>query len=294
MKNIKTIVVLAGFFILVFEGCRPKPIDIDIKPHKPKLVVASQILPGNFMVVGLSMSFSSLANSTQNDSVTPNFLNNLLVKDAFVTVSYSNKMDTLFMLTPGIYLSRSTLQQDYGFYTLLARDPATNEEIKASSILLPQVKFDTIYPVVNKSVQDTSVSVQYQFTDIPNQDNWYVVNYYLKQSGGGGGFSISNYFNPGSSKLLAEFELLSDKTFNDGKYSTKTVLKEATYKDSIAVSISNISEGYYKFLTAFKRSGSVFNQLSGEPINYPTNVTNGYGYFNTHYPTVKLFDLNKY
>jgi hypothetical protein len=293
MKNSKIIIFMVGSFVFAFVGCRTKPIDIDVKPGKPKLVVASQILPGNIMVVGLSTSFSALANSTQNDTVSSNFLDNILVKDAFVTVSYSNKIDTLFMVTPGIYSSVSTLQQDYGFYTLFAREPSTNEEIKASSVLLPKVKFDTIFPIINKSVQDTSVSIKYEFTDIPGQDNWYVVNYYLKQSAATG-FNISNYFNKGSSKLLADFDLLSDKTFSQGKYSAETILYSVGHTDTIAVSISNISEGYYQFLTAYKRSGSFFNQLSGEPINYPTNVNNGYGYFNTHYPDIKIFDLNKY
>jgi hypothetical protein len=243
--------------------------------------------------VGLSTSFSALSNSTQNDTVSPEFLSNLLVKDALVTVSYSNKIDTLFMVTPGIYSSVSTLQQDYGFYTLFARDPSTNEEIKASSVLLPKVKFDTIFPIINKSFLDSIVSIKYEFTDIPSQDNWYVVNYYLKQSVGGG-FNISNYFNKGASKILSEFDLLSDKTFSQGKYSAETFLYKVRRTDTIAASISNISEGYYQFLTAYKRSGSIFNMISGEPINYPTNVNNGYGYFNTHYPDVKIFDLNKY
>ena len=293
MKNIKTKLLFTLTIGSMLFGCRPKPIDINIDPHKPKLVVAAQIFPGNIMLVGLTMSFSALSNSTHTDTVSGNFLSNILVKDAFVTVSYSNKTDTLFMLVPGIYASTSILQQDYGFYTLYARDPATGEEVTASSTLLPKVSFDTIYPVVIKTASDTSVSIKYGFTDRPNEDNWFVVNYYLKTNNEST-FNLSNYFNQGSSKLLKDFDLLSDKTFEAGKYSAETLLYGIKATDTIAVSISNVSETYFQFLTARKRSGGFVNTLAGEPINYPTNVKNGYGYFNTHYPDYRIFDLNNY
>jgi hypothetical protein len=64
--------------------------------------------------------------------------------------------------------------------------------------------------------------------------------------------------------------------------------------DTIGVSVSNISQGYYEFLDLYGRAGSPLTQITGEPIDYPTNVTNGYGYFTTHVPDLHVFDLNEY
>jgi hypothetical protein len=41
-------------------GCVPKPIDIDVKAADPKLVLASQVIPNQIMIVSLTRSFSAL------------------------------------------------------------------------------------------------------------------------------------------------------------------------------------------------------------------------------------------
>ena len=280
---------------ICFVACTPKPIDIDVAPAKPKLVVASQIIPNKIIIVALSKSFSALSNPTNNgnDSVSQNFLDSILVEHAFVTVSYMNTTDTLFKIASGIYASVNTLQYDHGTYTLYAKDSVTGEEIHASSVLLPLVPFDTVYPVIDKTTIDSLVSVKFEFTDNPNEKNWYVINYILKKQSGTN-FDINSYFSVGSNKILTEFRLLSDQTFENSKYSGQNKLQGVNPTDTLAVTISNISEGYYQFLTAYKRTGNIFNQITGEPINYPSNVINGYGYFNTHYPSVHIFDLKNY
>lgn len=291
MKKIKNILPGILISILLLSACLPKPIDIDIKPYSPKLVVASQIIPGKTMIVSLTRSFSALSNSTEEDTVAQNFLDSVLVPDAFVTVSYSGNTDTLFMVTPGIYASLNTLQQNYGIYTLYAKDPATGLEISATSTLLPQVLFDTVYPVVTKNPGDTTIKIKFEFNDLPEK-NWYVVNYYVKRNGTG--FDINSIFSAGSNKVLTQLNLLSDLTFDSAHYIGETQLTQVKPTDTIAVGIANISEGYFQFLTAYKRAGGLINQITGEPVNYPTNVINGHGYFNTHYPDVRIFDLNDF
>ena len=62
--------------------------------------------------------------------------------------------------------------------------------------------------------------------------------------------------------------------------------------DTIAVALSHISKGYYEYLTTRQRSAtSLFANLLAEPVNYPTNVDRGYGFFNLHLPSVQLFIL---
>jgi hypothetical protein len=275
-------------------SCEPKPIDIDVKPAEARLVVSSQIVPQKNMIIALTKSFSPLDPISNTEALTQNQFNRFLVYNAFVTISYANIIDTLRMLTPGIYESSNVLLMNNGTYTLYARDPASGQKIMAVANLLPKVKFDTVYPIVSKLPTDSSVSVQYKLSDNMNEENYYVVNYILKQASTGANLDISSYFNSGSNKILSEFDLLSDVSFTNGSFSKETKLKKVKTTDTIAVEVANISKGYYEFLTAYKRSGDLINQLSGEPINYPSNVINGYGFFNAHYPDSRIFFLKEY
>jgi hypothetical protein len=287
--------LIAGILLFtLMYGCTPKPIDLELEAHVSRLVISSQIIPKTRMFVSLTKSFSALSNSTVNDTVSSDFLNSILVSNAFVTVSYLNKIDTLSMVAPGIYASDSVLQFDYGRYMLYAMDPSSGLVVTSSSTLLPIVKFDSIVPRVDKTMKDTAISVNYSFTDIPGIDNWYVIYYYSKRNtASSNSLDISSFFNRGSNKL-EEIELLSDKTFDNGKYHYKKTLNNIHPNDTIAVALSNISKGYFEFLHTYKKAGNIVNQLTGEPINYPTNINGGYGYFNTHYPDAHIFSLEKY
>lgn len=291
----KTSFLIPSAFILLtsyFISCMPKPIDIKIDTPKPKLVVASQIVPGSIMVVALTRSFSALSQTAHADSGN-NYMDSIVTKNAFVTVTHNGKTDTLLMVVPGIYASLNTLQENYGTYTLYAKDTEQNLEAKATTTLLPAVKFDTIIPKVDKTAKDTVVSVEYTFTDLPGVDNYYVVSYFLKRSGGSSSIDINNYFNRGSNQLNA-MDIFSDKTFDKPKFTFNRKFEGIKATDTVALVLANISKGYYEFLTAYQRAGGWFNQLSGEPINYPTNVEGGFGYFNTYYPDYRIYYLKDY
>ena len=101
-----------------------------------------------------------------------------------------------------------------------------------------------------------------------------------------------NYFLNGSN-VLARSILVSDKEF-DGTYHNNLLMNELHHKDSIVVTLSNINESYYKYLSFKVGGGSVLNQLNIEPVNYPTNIINGYGFFNTHFPDIRFFDLGQF
>ncbi|MGQ0829511.1 MAG: DUF4249 family protein, partial [Bacteroidota bacterium] len=147
------------FVILLINGCIPAPIDIDVTPSEPRLVVSSYIIPQKIMTVLLTKSFSPLESLSNQDSISQDEINKVLVSNAFVTVSYSKGVDTLKMLTAGVYVSTNTLLLDNGTYTLYAYDPSTGFSITAVTNLLPQVKFDTVYPTVVKNPGDTVVSI---------------------------------------------------------------------------------------------------------------------------------------
>ncbi len=286
--------VLYLVICVLISSCAPKSIDIDVAPGESKIVVSSHIIPYQYMFIALTKSYSALTPLTTNDTVSSSVLNQFLVTNALVTVAYSNQIDTLQMLTPGIYYSTNILLTNYNTYTLHVKEPSTGQEVTAVTTMLPQVMFDTIYPVVAKNPGDTLVTMKYVLQDNPNEENFYVINYILKQSAGGANLDINPYFGKGSNKLLSNYELLNDASFTNNTLYGETALAGVKATDSIAVEMANISKGYYDFLTAAKRRGEIVTQLTSEPIHFPTNVQNGYGYFNAFFPEGKVFYLGEY
>ena len=77
-------------------------------------------------------------------------------------------------------------------------------------------------------------------------------------------------------------------------YQDTVSLESVLPTDSLVMTLSNINEDYFNFLSLRKRSQNLFTEIVNEPINYPTNVENGLGFFNTHFPDIYFFDLNEY
>ncbi len=292
----RQLIHILSLLIIILSGCTPDPINIKVDPAPKKLVIASQIIPSKTMLVAVTRNFSALKNFNDGDTINNNttFLDSVFVKNAFVTVQYFGKTDTLKMIAPGLYGSSDVLQYNYGSYYLEVYDGEAGLSANALTTLLPEVRFDTVYPVLIKNPGDTIVKVQMELRDNVQEENYYVINYIKKVNKVNGGIDLNQIFSLGSNAVQSYFDLLDDNAFTNGKLSLTKELLRVTAHDSIAISLSNISKGYYEFLSTYKRSGNLINQLTGEPINYPSNVYNGYGYFNAHYPDNRLFDLNKY
>ncbi|MFM7023980.1 MAG: DUF4249 domain-containing protein [Flavobacteriales bacterium] len=284
------------FCSLAIVACRPTPLGIDVNPQPPKLVVASQIIPSNVMAVLVTRSFSALEAGTFVDGsgqVSPGFVDKIIVKDAFVTVSYGGIIDTLFGVDtiPGVYVSAKTLQIPYQHYTLRVYDPKLNESISAETEMLPAVQIDTIY-AVGKS--DSTVSLKFRFTDLPGQ-NWYLFNVYkASQQSGLANLDVNTVpFDVGENQLL-QSQLITDLVYNNNHIEITTTVPGVSPTDTIGVTFANITEGHFEFLSAQSGTGDLFGQFFHEPVNIPTNVMNGFGYFSAYDPDVKIIDLNKY
>lgn len=295
VKNFSIYIGLAGIAVMsCFSSCQPDPIDIGVAPAPVKLVVTSQIIPGQIMIVGLTRSFSALSEGGNADTISTNFLDSVLVSGAVVTVDHPGGTDTLFEILPGLYASISVLLSNYGSYTLHAYDASLDLTITATTQLLPTVSFDSVMPVFTYAQEDTNLFIHYEITDLPNESNYFVVNFYRLNRDSSASFDPNTYFQQGQNQLTA-FDLISDSDFDqNGKLIRDRELTTVGNSDTIAVTLSHITKGYYEFLTAYKRSGSLLNQLTGEPINFPSNVEGGYGYFNAHYPSVRFFNLVDY
>jgi len=280
MKKIH--LILIGLLILS-SSCRPKSIAINVDSAPPKLVAFTQVIPDNIMVVALSKSFSVLDGNTEED------YQNLLVSGATVQIKFNNQTFDFYELNPGIYLSYSNAYQIDNEYELIAY--LGTDTIRSTAKMLPKVNFTNVLPIVEKLASDTNVYFNLEFNDPANISNWYLINIYNKQTSSSG-TDLANYFQNGNNALIKSI-LISDKEFS-GTYINKILVSDLHAKDSTVVTLSNINESYFNYLNFRVGGGNVFNQLNIEPVNYPTNITNGYGFFNTHFPDIKFFDLSKY
>ena len=285
MRILKNALVLL-FGAVLLASCVPKDIEIELPKHQPKLSIFSQVIPNRVLLVAVTKTFNSLEpqDSLKGDSA---FISQLLVSDAIVTVSFGGRTETLQNISPGIYVSINTLQITGEQYTLYVKDPATGLECSATSAMLPKMNFSSVIPKTEISNGDTSVSVEYSLTDMPGKDNFYLVSYTpFKRENSPAANNPFLSIRPTQNT----FQLLTDKLFEDGQYKG-TLNVNAMPGDTIAVSLVNISEEYYKYLVVYQKSGKVFNQITGEPIDFPTNVINGYGFFTTHNPDVRQVEL---
>ena len=275
--------VVFSILLISIISCRPKDIDIEVKAAPPKLVAFTHIVPNNIMLVVLTKSFSVLEGNTADS------LETLLISGATVKIKFDNKTFDFYEINPGIYASFNEAYEVNQDYELIAY--SGNDTIHSTTKMLPQVNFSSVLPSVEKLTSDTNVYLNLAFEDIPDISNWYLINIYKKQAGANGADGV-NYFQNGNN-TLAKSILLSDKEFN-GTYQNNLLLKELHHKDSIVVTLSNINEDYFKYLSFKIGGGSIFNQLNIEPVDYPTNIINGYGFFNTHFPDIHFFDLGQF
>ena len=284
--------ILEAIFVLNFLlSCRPQPIDVELNEYEPEIVVASQIVPDYVMMVGLTRSFTVLSNAGyegEGDSAT---FAGVLIDSALVTIESESGVDTLFMISPGLFASVNKLENPGGAYHLKVVDYEMNKTATATSIMQSNVVLETVIPSLSVQEEDTSINIDLTFRDILNEPNFYVLSVYSRNSNKGG-LDVNTFFDNGSNNIEYQ-ELIEDKNKDGEVFNRSFNLNSVSIKDSLMILLSNISEGYYQFLKSRERSGNLLSDITNEPVNYPSNVNNGLGYFNTHYPSIRFFDLKE-
>ncbi|MCB0736696.1 MAG: DUF4249 family protein [Bacteroidetes bacterium] len=263
-------------------SCLPESIETEVEQAESKMVVSSQILLNGIIVVALTRSFSALEGSFDGE-ITEEILDKILVKKARVVLSYHGKNDTLFQIgnQPGFYTGFIANLQDGDQMQLEIYDSVSNQTVVATSTQLPSVALNSISIKAksnNSSIIDTTFILNYNFTDRPER-NWYVLSLVNPNE-------IGNASNPflGQASTNSYTELISDLAYNDPNISVETELPGYQMADTMVVMFTNISEDYFKYLDARRRGGGIISSLTGEPINHPTNVVGGYGFFNANRP----------
>ncbi len=291
MKNIKYIFGVVGIVLFAMR-CQPDPLDITLPEYEPSVVVASQVLPGEIMFIGLTRSFTILSSAGNDGGGDSSTFANILVDSAFVSIEHGGQVDTLFNIAPGLFASTTPLDNPGTNYNLKVIDYMLNKTATASAEMLAYVQFDTVYPILDKGLNDTLVTIHAEFTDDPSDRNFYMLNIYSREILSNG-LDLNSFFSNGENKIQSTV-LYTDTELSSLNFTLDIEVEKVGSRDSIAVALSNISEGYYDFLKKREKGGNIFTELTNEPINYPSNITGGIGFFNTHFPDVEYFDLNEF
>jgi hypothetical protein len=286
-------------------ACKPDPLSISIEQPSPKLVISSGLSSvrdtlANFvfadsaLVVSVSRTLGALSGASAGASDSA-LVFGQLVQRARVVLLGNGRADTLQPLGNGAYyLPQPPLRVETP-YTLLVYDSATQLTCQATTYYLPRMQFDYLRPVVHRTPTDTTVTLDYQLTDRPGR-NFYLVQYNPLST-------VSTTTEPDARNVSSLFEtlrngqrlrLLTDNDFRNGRFTVTGEQLQVGGRDTVLVGLAQISEEYYRFLQAYRKAGKLFNQLSGEPITFPTNVQNGYGFFGLHTQGGQLLFLDRY
>ena len=272
--------IVSVFSVLI--SCLPEPLAVDGLPVvKPEIVVSTQIVPDRSLVVLLTKTFGALEAS--DDSDPEELLSQIAVDDAIVVITGRARTDTLVNLGSGFYgdvIIPFEAGEEYSLYV----NSESLGEITASTTVKEQIQFEDIEAgLYFNGFGDTLAEVTHTFVDPPGK-NWYMLNVQEVERVD----VVENLLNPNS------FMRLHDDVDFEGNELEETFHvfpRDYNPGDTIAVSLSNISNDYYEFLKLRVDNRFSLVQYLSEPVNYPSNIIGGRGFFNLYVPDVKFFVL---
>ena len=280
MKGLIGSMVVSIYVLLI--SCLPEPLAIDGLPVvKPQIVVSTQIIPDRSLVVLLTKTFGALEGS--DDSDPEELLRQIAVDDAVVVIKGPSRTDTLLNIGYGFYgdvIIPFEAGEEYNLYI----SSESLGEVTAKTTVKEQIQFDDIEAgLYFNGFGDTLAEVSHKIIDPPGK-NWYMLNVQEVERVD----IVENLLNPNS------FMRLHDDVDFEGdelKETFHVFPRDYNPGDTIAVSLSNISSDYYDFLKLRVDNRFSLVQYLSEPVNYPSNIIGGKGFFNLYIPDVKFFVL---
>lgn len=268
--------------LALLAACLPDPLEVKGIPEvKPQIVVSSQIIPDQSLVVLLTKSFGAL--DASGDSDPEELLASITLNDALVVVTGPFGSDTLQLLDNGFY-GGVTIPFVAGEEYHLFVNSASLGEVTATTMVKPRVSFAEIQAdLFLNGYGDTLAQITYELKD-PAGPNRYMLNVQEVERED----VVENLLNPRAFTRLVEDTEFDGESFGE---SFRVFPRDYAPGDTVAVSLSNISEEYYQFMKLRQDNRYSFIEYLSEPVNYPSNIVNGKGYFNLYIPDVRFFVL---
>ena len=280
LQKISLITPWNVLLLLLFAGCLPDPLDVRSVPTvKPQLVVSTVIVPDQSLLVLLTKTFGAL--DASDDSDPQELLAQIAVNDAMVTLEGPDGVDTLSFISNGLYGGLFIPFEPGAEYHLRANSIELGE-VTASTQVMARVEFSHVEAeLYYNGFDDSLAQITYTLQDSV-VNNWYMINVQEVERED----AVENLLNPRAYTVLFD-----DLEFNGKSYGERFRVFPRDYQpgDTIAVSLSNISEEYYRFMQLRLDNRFSFVEFISEPVNYPSNVKGGRGYFNLYVPDVQLF-----
>lgn len=294
MKN-RNVQLLLLAVITLFACRKPKPLDIAI-PEKNNDAVVTSFATDNVIVV--SAGYSAQALKKLDDTAAGFIPRDLLMDSAVVTIEQQGKQQyKLAKASNGLYVSDEIKLSERAEYKLMITDLKTGKITSAGTQYLPftnEAEVKTTFIAGNGG--DSLLNVHVAVNNVEANDKYFISYTTLEQLRKNTKLPELASLNKGI-KSIVSFEPKKIQLI-DGNKALSGVLEHsfsinATRQDTMVIQIARIDEGYYNYLAAYKRTGYLINQLTGEPINLPSNIKPGYGYFALYDTKRFVFDLTK-
>lgn len=264
---------------LLVGSCLPDPLPVKGLPVvEPQIVVSTQIIPEQYFAVLLTKTFGALDASDASEPL--ELLQQIAVKDAEVTITGPDSTYRLINIGIGLYggifipfVPRASYRLDV--------TSASLGSVSATTTVQPPITFDDLdTELFFNGFDDTLLQVTHQFTDPVGKD-WYVINVQdLRREE-----AIDRLLNPRSFTRL-----IDDENFDGQRHRESFRVEYRDYYggDTTAIYLARVSEEYYNFMKLRLDNRYSFTEYLSEPVNYPTNVVGGKGFFNLYVPDVRV------
>jgi hypothetical protein len=277
-------VVIGMMIAIIATSCIPEPLDVkEIPEVKPQIVVSTQILPQQSLVVLLTKTIGALEASDESDPGA--LIDQIAVTDAVVTITGPDGSYVLEALDNGVYGGVDIPFEPYQVFSLLIESESLGM-VTAETVVQPMVTFENIEAeLYTNGFNDTLAQITFSLVD-PVDKNYYMLNVQEVERVD----LLENVLNP-----RAFTKLIDDVDFPERHFAEqfKVFPRDYSVGDTIAVSLANISPEYYRFMKLRIDNRFSLVEFLGEPVNYPTNVQGGKGFFNLYTPDVRFFILEE-
>jgi hypothetical protein len=247
---------------------------------KPEIVVNTQIIPDESLVVFLTKAFGALEASEDSDPF--DLVSAISVDDATVILDGPTSSDTLLFLGAGVYGGLDLTFTPGDIYTLRVISPSLGT-VQATTTVKPKVSFESLSLRRHfNGYDDTLMQVSYTIRD-PEERNFYMINVQrlsLRND------LVEQLLDPHVYTRVIDDTEYSGTVITDTLHATP---RNYAAGDTVAVFLSNIQGSYYDFIKLRLDNRMGFVEFISEPVNYPSNVEGGRGFFNLYIPDIRLF-----
>lgn len=288
---------LSLMVVLIFQAsCTPDELPISVQPASSRIAVASLVGPENIVVVTLTRSFSALS-ATDINELGDTFADSLFVNRARVTITregFASELNRVADL-PGLYAAQIPDLKSGDVMELFVYDSVRQEQVQAVSVLQQQAAIDSIRIIqtLSSTSDETGNTLSLRIENDPNDQFFVVHAYQFEQAGDSTETDSASLDLFGRNQFLTLEDLFTDLGSAEDYISVDFPLFLTEETDSALVVVTQIEEGYYRYLDARRRSGDLVSSIFNEPVNHPTNVVNGYGYFSAHQPVGRIIRVER-